>query len=63
MVTIPFDKKGFNTTDNFTENERKIIKLIQKNNKITTSETASEITLSRRAVQTSVNSLKSKGVF
>lgn len=29
MVTIPFDKKGFNTMDNFTENE-KIIKLIQK---------------------------------
>ena len=52
MVTIPFDRKGFNTsanftgnfTENFTENERKIIKLIQKNDKITTSEIASEIT-------------------
>ena len=67
MVTIPFDKKGFNATvnftENFTENESKVIKLIQKNNKITTSKIASEITLSRRAVQTIVNSLKSKGIL
>ena len=75
MVTIPFDRKGFNTkanftdnftdnfTENFTENERKIIKLIQKYNKITTSKMASEIAISRRAVQTIVNSLKSKGIL
>lgn len=87
MVTIPFDRKGFNTkanftqnftenftenftdnftdnfTQNFTENERKIIKLIQKNNKITTSEMSSEIAISRRTVQTIVNSLKSKGIL
>ena len=71
MVTIPFDRKGFNTsanftenfTENFTVNERKIIKLIQKNDKITTSEIASEITLSIRTVQTIVNSLKLKGIL
>lgn len=67
MFTIPFDKKGFNVNndfiENFTENEHKVINIIQKNNKITTNEIASEIKLSRRAVQTIVNSLKSKGVL
>lgn len=71
MVTIPFDKKGFNVnkdftinfTINFTENEKKVISLIKTNNEITTNELSEKLNISRRAVQTIINSLKEKNVL
>ena len=71
MVTIPFDKKSFNVnndftinfTINFTENEKKVITLIKENNKITTDELSKKLNLSRRAIQTIINSLKDKNVL
>ena len=67
MVTIPFDKKGFNAKDdctvNCTVNETKVLNLINENCKITINEIASKIDLSRRTVQTIINSLKSKGLL
>lgn len=67
MVTIPFDKKGFNAKANFTENctvnETKVLNLINENNKVTINEITSKINLSRRTVQTIINSLKTKGVL
>lgn len=71
MVTIPFDKKGFNVnndftinfTINFTESEKKVISLIKANNRITTSELSERLNISRRAVQTIINSLKGKNVL
>lgn len=71
MVTIPFDKKGFNVnkdftinfTINFTENEKKVLSLIKTNNEITTNELSEKLNISRRAVQTIINSLKEKNVL
>lgn len=71
MVTIPFDRKGFNVnndftinfTINFTESEKKVISLIKANNRITTSELSERLNISRRAVQTIINSLKGKNVL
>ncbi len=67
MVTIPFDRKGFNVnndfTINFTESENKVISLIKANNRITTSELSERLNISRRAVQTIINSLKGKNVL
>lgn len=71
MVTIPFDKKGFNVnkdftinfTINFTENEKKVLSLIKTNNEITTNELSEKLNISRRAVQTIVYSLKEKNVL
>ena len=66
-VTIPFDRKGFNVnndfTINFTESEKKIISLIEANNRIKTSELSERLNISRRAVQTIINSLKGKNVL
>ena len=66
-VTIPFDRKGFNVnndfTINFTESEKKIISLIEANNRIKTSELSERLNISRRAVQTILNSLKGKNVL
>ena len=67
MVTIPFDKKGFNAKDdctvNCTVNETKVLNLINENNKVTINEITSNVNLSRRTVQTIVNSLKTKGIL
>lgn len=67
MVTIPFDKKGFNTkancTVNCTVNETKVLNLINENNKVTINEITSKVNLSRRTVQTIINSLKTKGIL
>ena len=71
MVTIPFDRKGFNVnndftinfTINFTESEKKVISLIKVNNRITTSELSERLNISRRDVQTIINSLKGKNVL
>lgn len=67
MITIPFDRKGFNVykdfTINFTENEKKVISLIQINNEITTNELSEKLNISRRAIQTIINSLKEKNVL
>lgn len=67
MVTIPFDKKGFNAKDdctvNCTVNEAKILNLINENSKVTINEITSKVNLSRRTVQTIINSLKSKGIL
>lgn len=71
MVTIPFDKKGFNVnkdftinfTINFTENEKKVMSLIKTNSEITTNELSEKLNISRRAVQTIINSLKEKNVL
>ena len=71
MVTIPFDKKGFNAKDdcivnctvNCTVNEAKILNLINENSKVTINEMTSKVNLSRRTVQTIINSLKSKGIL
>lgn len=67
MVTIPFDKKSFNVnkdfTINFTENEKKVMNLIKENSKITTDELSKQLNLSRRAIQTIINSLKDKNVL
>ena len=71
MVTIPFDRKGFNVnndftinfTINFTESEKKVISLIKANNRITISELSERLNISRRAVQTIINSLKGKNVL
>lgn len=68
-VTIPFDKTGFNQygkincTVNCTVNEAKILNLINENNKVTVNEITSKVNLSRRTVQTIINSLKSKGIL
>lgn len=53
MVTIPFDRKGFNVnndftinfTINFTESEKKVISLIKANNGITTSELSERLNI------------------
>ena len=50
-------------TENFTENEKKIIYLLKNDNKITTNEMSSKLGLSRRTIQTLINSLKSKGIL
>ena len=71
IATIPFDRKGFNVnndftinfTINFTESEKKVISLIKANNRITTSELSERLNISRRAVQTIINSLKGKNVL
>lgn len=64
-VTIPFDKTGFNQYGkiNCTVNEAKILNLINENNKVTVNEMTSKVNLSRRTVQTIINSLKSKGIL
>ena len=68
-VTIPFDKTGFNQygkincTVNCTVNKAKILNLINENNKVTVNEMTSKVNLSRRTVQTIINSLKSKGIL
>ena len=67
LVTIPFDKTGFTVqgsfTENFKENEKKIIYILKNDNKITTNEMSSKLGLSRRTIQTLINSLKSKGIL
>lgn len=71
MVTIPFDKKGFNAKDdctvnrtvNRTVNETKVLNLINENNKVTINEITSKVNLSRRTVQTIVNFLKTNLKF
>ena len=71
MVTIPFDRKGFNVNNDFTinftikftESEKKVISLIKANNRITTSELSERLNISRIAVQTIINSLKGKNVL
>ena len=71
MATILFDRKCFNVnsdftinfTINFTESEKKVISLIKANNRITISELSERLNISRRAVQTIINSLKGKNVL
>ena len=52
-----------NFTEDFTENDEKVLSLIKSNNGITTGEIASKIGLSRRAVQNIINLFKSKGIL
>lgn len=60
-VKIPLDKKGFKINLELTQNEKKIIGIIQSKRNITTAEIASDISLSTRRVQEIIRSLKAKG--
>ena len=59
-IANPEDDK---VTDKVTDNQRKIIECINRNNKITTNQLADEVGISQRKIKDNIQKLKEKAIL